>query len=113
MDAVKFLEEIKRLCKQQERCDKCPLYGKCSEADVQQHSDGNAINELVTAVEKWSAEHPRKTRLMDFLEKFPNAHSEQVSHIYPRMFGYCGERKNCVGCDYHGSGECWNLLLEE
>lgn len=91
MDAVKFLKEIKRLCKQQERCEKCLLYGKCSEADTQQDSDSDNINELVTAVEKWPVNHPVKTRLMDFLEKFPNALllSENVPVFYPNVIGYC------------------------
>lgn len=117
MDAVKFLKEIKRLCKQQERCDKCLLYGKCSEADVQQHSDGNAINELVRAVEEWSDEHPAKTRLQDFLEKHPNAPLEHFGApwIRPVNLGYCNS-KNCTGCDMQyskSSAQCWNLPLEE
>ena len=125
MDAVKFLEELERMCDSfggncSEDCEIYKLRVQNKRTDI----IANYIpacdfvvrrdpEECVSIVEKWSAEHPVKTRLMDFVEKFPNAHSEQVSHVYPRVFGYCGERKNCIGCDYHGSGECWHLPLEE
>lgn len=115
MDAVKFLKEIKRLCKQQEHCNKCPLYGKCSETDTQQDSDSDNINELVRAVEEWSAEHPQKTRLMDLLEKFPkfSMGTDNLPMVLPRLFGYC-DRGRCQGCEHQNEEEsCWNLPLEE
>lgn len=73
MDAVEFLKEYHRMCKSVD-CIKCGLYhlnnetgSNCSEY-IEAHPD-----KAVQIVEQWSKEHPRKTRLQDFLEKYPNA----------------------------------------
>lgn len=62
MDAVEFIKERNRMCKSFERCYDCP-------------ADRNACcntskwrEELVTIVEKWSTEHPYKTRQDVFLK---------------------------------------------
>ena len=54
MDAVKFLKEYKRLCDECSSCIKCPLekFEDCIKADPE---------EVVKAVEKWSAYHPLLT----------------------------------------------------
>ena len=67
MDAVKFLIEITRMCRQYPDCHECPLYmKKC-------HLGGRKTvvecREMVAAVEKWSKEHPLKTNGMVILEK--------------------------------------------
>lgn len=71
MDAVKFIEERNRMCKSfGNRCTGCPAYNDgCA---VGQESTLDA-KEQAAIVEKWSAEHPRKTRQSVFLEHWPNA----------------------------------------
>lgn len=71
MDAVKFIEERNRMCKSfGNRCTGCPASNDgCA---VGQESTLDA-KEQAAIVEKWSAEHPRKTRQSVFLEHWPNA----------------------------------------
>lgn len=68
MDAVKFFEEYKRMCDSIGSCDSCPASGQCLYDDTIQNYAG-----VVAITEKWSKEHPRKTRQDVFLEQYPNA----------------------------------------
>lgn len=117
MDAVKFLEELKRLCESKQRCTDCPLSRDTNNDCPLGYPygwKGENTKKAISIVEKWSAEHPMKTRLMDFLEKFPNASlgSSGTPLYLPRPFGYCG-RETCQGCDHWGSSDCWILPVEE
>lgn len=71
MDAVKFIEERKRMCESfGDRCTGCPASnGGCA---VGQESTLDATDQ-VAIVEEWSAAHPRKTRQDVFLEHWPEA----------------------------------------
>ena len=114
MDAVKFLKEQERLCDSNGgNCEDCPLEQQpCLGLNVE-------AEELVSIVEKWSAEHPVKTRLMDFSEKYPKAIDEDGLPViwYPISLGYC-DYDRCGDCP-HGDmsqdqrKQCWNLPLEE
>lgn len=69
MDAKKFWKEFGRMCTSN-LCSECPakdLY--CSMTMAFNNND----TRIVDAVEKWSKEHPRKTRQSVFLELYPNA----------------------------------------
>lgn len=70
MDALEFLKERKRVCYLYDECDKCPFDSKC--LGIINKSD-EELKEIVDITEKWSKEHPRKTRQSVFLEMFPNA----------------------------------------
>lgn len=61
MDAVKFLEERKRMFKNGN-----PVPGL--DIDITYNTE-----KVVKIVEEWSAAHPRKTRQSVFLEQYPNA----------------------------------------
>ena len=66
MDAVQYLKEKGRFCKQYKGCSQCPLY---------EHSNcvcPDSINpaEAVRIVEKWSNEHPIQTNAQKFEEVF-------------------------------------------
>ena len=70
MDALEFLKERKRMCNSYRHCEGCPLEeGKCVVSDVAPDED---YKRIVTAVEQWSKEHPRKTRQSVFLKQYPN-----------------------------------------
>lgn len=73
MDAVKFMKEKDRLCGAYV-CDDCPLLAKGCD-------DSENIEELVEIVEKWSNEHPVKTRADVFREMFPLADSIKLCPI--------------------------------
>lgn len=71
MDALEFLKERKRMCNSYSDCCDCPLG---SSSCVINHNTSDEDNEkIITAVEQWSKEHPRKTRQSIFLEQWPDA----------------------------------------
>lgn len=79
MDALKFIEERNRMCDRYWQadgdCDDCPLVytRECNEMRNMVDDSGKAVGKVVEIVEKWSKEHPRKTRQDVFLEKWPEA----------------------------------------
>lgn len=74
MDAVKFIEERKRMC-YGHPCAGCPLFAvhrleylpDCNEWCM------DHPKESVAVVEKWTEDHPRKTRQSEFLKQYPEA----------------------------------------
>lgn len=101
MDAVKFLQERKRMCR---------TYGNCGNCPLEDENCGGVLNvdaeSLVRAVEEWSAARSHRTRQSVFLEHYPNAKvREGVLAICPQAvegdsynntchYGY----KTCDGC---------------
>lgn len=76
MDAVKFIEERNRMCKSfNDGCKGCPAFNACEDGlccAVDQRSTLDVTAQIVM-VDKWSAEHPVKTRQSVFLEQWPEA----------------------------------------
>ena len=67
MDVLKFFSEFRRMCKSSSDCTKCQYHGdKCDNAI-------ELFGKTVATVEKWSQEHPCKTRQSNLLEMFPTA----------------------------------------
>ena len=89
MDAIEFIKERQRMCKSfGTGCTGCPafnVYGDGICCTVGQKSTIDAAAQ-VAIVEKWSAEHPRKTRQSIFLEQWPNCkiNYDSVINICPR-----------------------------
>lgn len=126
MDAVRFLKEMKRMCKFYESCDECSLknnqFNTCLPSPAGIVLD--FVPDMVNAVEKWSKEHPQKTRLDDFKEKFPNFIQNEIGYpqMLPKSLGYCGAQ-DCLECDYFieqvrdiknsPDCRCWDLPLED
>mgnify|MGYP007099692802 FL=1 len=83
MDAVEFIKERNRMCESFDDdcdCSNCPAYRNncCNTFEWQE--------ELVAIVEKWSIEHPRKTRQDAFLKQWPNvkwSKTEPIIDIRP------------------------------
>lgn len=109
---INFFPELNRLCSSRIECkadaankERCPLYVFCRQPLTIR------AEEIITAVEnlqKWSDEHPKKTYVQDFFEKFPKAQSKSDGTPFVcRKTIYGGE---CTGmeCD-----ECWNEPMEE
>lgn len=74
MDTVRFIEERNRMCKSfNTGCKWCPAFNADDElccCAVGQESTLDATAQ-VAIVEKWSTEHPRKTKQDIFLEQWP------------------------------------------
>lgn len=117
MDALKFLNEVKRMCEFYTKgydCDDCPLCKKdgllcdISELSYDKHT------QVLSLVEKWSKEHPKRTYLSVLLEKFPKTVLNEfgIPSFCPSYLGFkefqdarCGEYERCENC--------WNKEYKE
>lgn len=71
MDALEFLKERNRMCKSYETCVGCSLEGdRCT---ISRSTSDEEYERIITTVEQWSKEYPRKTRQSVFLEQWPEA----------------------------------------
>lgn len=121
MEAEKFLKEWKRMC------------GACSENEIDcsdecgfmKEFSGNRYDDIecwrcallfhdraVKAVSDWAAAHPAKTRLTDFIGKYPNAPKREdgTPIVCAAAIGYgsfCS-----VGIYHKTCRDCWNQPLE-
>lgn len=83
MDAMEFLSEAKRMCDHNTGpCETCAANEFCGFTPEFPSSFGETtqMQKMVELVEKWSKEHPRKTRQYVFLEQWPNA---KVTDCFP------------------------------
>lgn len=96
MDAVKFIEEHRRMYK---------VTGK----HLPTLAEGIPAEDVVKEVEEWAAAHPRKTRQSVFLEQYPEARigDDGVLHVGPcsisashrNVSGSCATmRRECKDC---------------
>ena len=81
MDAVEYLKEAIRICNTTNDCKECPF--RNLKATFPCHSWVDSVDaanpeKAVEIVEKWAAEHPKKTRKSEFLKTFPNANPEDI-----------------------------------
>lgn len=116
MDALEFLMERKRMCNSYSGCCDCPLRSiHC----VINHATSDEDHErIVTAVEQWSKEHPRKTRQSVFLEQYPNVmlNTNGIIDIPPcrmdtKQHPFNGKdccNKSCEACKH----EFWSQEVE-
>lgn len=95
MDAVKFIEEWNRMLKVE---GKAPCIEFCTTRTPE---------ETVFSVEKWSSEHPRKTRQSVFLEQWPEAELDEHGCLMLCPLTVSAEHRNrhgdcttlvCSGC---------------
>lgn len=102
MDAVKFIEERKRMCESfGMSCKGCPAFGTDEDAlccAVEKESSLDATAQIAI-VEEWSAEHPRKTRQDVFLEQCPEANLDKydILQICPTEL-FSAYRSDKPGC---------------
>lgn len=117
MDALEFLIERKRVCKSYNACNKCPF--ERVNCDLGTNVPNEEYKRIITIVEKWSKEHPRKTRQSVFLEQYPEAKmgADGVLQICPRVvsashrnaLGTCARTKmQCPDC----RSEFWDQEVE-
>lgn len=123
MDALEFLIEWKRMCKAQGGCNLCPLNTENSMLRSLHTCSfylKNFPEQSIVIVEKWSKEHPSKTILQDFLEKYPKALVEDGAFpaVCPFQLGYETESEKdknayCESTARDSCRMCWNRPLEE
>ena len=112
MDALKFFKEFDRMCNyySNENCRGCPRETEptCGITDL----GPEGIKKLINDVDQWSKEHPQRTRLQDFREKYPNVSMETdgTPAICCIDLGYRKEdcdpiKESCV--------DCWNMPVED
>lgn len=108
MDAVEFLKEKERMCRSYncESCVKCPcedinngFYMTCEDLEIKNPE------EFVAIIEKWSVEHPVKTRQSELLKMFPGTriNLDGVIDIDPCFFDkkiehHCEKYDSCDDC---------------
>ena len=98
MDAVKYLEEKQRMCGSCD-CGNCEMsYTINGTGLVCRKFESAEAKKAVAIVEKWSVEHPRKTRKDVFREMFPNADVEGICP-YALWGGICVRKSNKCSCD--------------
>lgn len=107
MDAIEFIKEKKRMCKSYSSCtDTCLIRKSMDES--RSTCIGYCFEypeKAVAIVERWSAEHPAKTRQSEFLKMFPNAKvgNSNAIEICPKIIDttlgrYCDSEKKCCDC---------------
>lgn len=119
MDAVKYLKEKWRMIENLEsgsvkgctisKCAICPLsIDNNKTLKLCPEFERTEPETAVEIVEKWSKEHPQKTILQDFLERYPNATlSSKGVPIYCAL--HLGYLDKCEAI----CSDCWNRPLVE
>lgn len=111
MDAVEFIKERNRMCNSMESCSQCP-FNEMGYCDL----DTEDPEKLVALVEQWSQEHPQKTMMQDFFEKYPNAPKRRdgAPILCPDQCGY-EKQRYCVEVnrDVKECSQCWSRPMEE
>ena len=119
MEAVEFLKEYNRMCDSECSCYACDyrneLINHIKFIGEFEHETCLMLTMenpefSVKYVEQWSKEHPKKTRLKDFLDKYPNAPTNKQGFPNKICVINLGHViKECVG----NCSICWNEPLEE
>lgn len=109
-----FIKEYARMC-QANACRTCPLMAQLTEDEIdcidflESHPDKS-----VYIVQRWSDEHPQKTFLTDFIEKYPKAplgENGVPSNFCPYHLGLIS-KISFNDCP-HYCAQCWNTPINE
>ena len=107
MDAVEFFKTANRLCKNQRRCEECPIHKNDIGCMVGFDDDSiKSIEETVSKVEQWEKDHQVKTRQSELFKLFPGVKIDDgviafcPSNFLPKVerSSYCEKHKNCEEC---------------
>ncbi len=69
MNAIKYWKEVLRMCESYKNCDECPLNDLNVVFPCKSNKTSGEIcdpEKVVEIVEKWAAEHLKKTRQSEF-----------------------------------------------
>lgn len=118
---IDFFAEAKRLCDSRTGCtadvankEQCPLFAFCEHPGITRGAE--YAKKLIENLQKWSNEHPKKTYVQDFFEKFPNAPKDKSAKgEYPDACrnliygGGCPKIELRIDCCY----KCWNEPMND
>ena len=115
MDAVEYLKNQGRMCKEIKNCDNCSL-GKAVDATNSFDCNDYGISypeEAVAIVEQWAKEHPVKTYKDKLFELFPKMKELPIERVYCKLHMFEGE--NCPKLDWNieDCQACWNEEYKE
>ena len=108
MEFKEAMQIFNKICEGRDLCEGCVLEGNCIVLD---RCDIERAEETLV---KWAAEHPEKTRMDDFFEKFSKATRDEdgVPSVCARDIGCLSKcpsaPDNLVTCS-----DCWRRTLEE
>ena len=102
------IKDFARMCMAYEFCSACPL-GKAKNVHsiVCQRFLYEKTDEADRIITEWCKEHPEKTYLQDFLEKFPGAGLKDDGlplACRADLYGTC----KCIVCK-----DCWNEVMPD
>lgn len=101
-----YAHEVMRMCKQTS-CENCLIiHGECISLSIK-----DITKERIDIVQKWSDEHPEKTRKEAYLEIFPKLEALRDNVVcFDDCFPCFIELIGKGGCDAEEKtcGECWN-----
>ena len=113
---MNILKEWQRMCRamsdEKEVCSyDCPIAGNCliTCESIESITEID-IEDMEQKIRKWAEEHPRKTYLQDFKEKFPKANEDRIPgwccvEVIYKENRECVPDRNCV--------DCWNRPMED
>ena len=111
MEAFEFLKEKKRMCNAYSDpyngCCDCPFVESC--CVISNITPDEDLKKMITVVEQWSKDHPRKTRQSVFLKQYPEAEIDvngvvklcptPISKSHRNIYGSCPHvGVNCYDC---------------
>ena len=104
MNAIEFLEKIRIICEHHLNCDDgCPLK---TWYDKNLYSLSEDPKKVIEVVEKWTNEHPVKTRQSEFLKMFPRVRTSDDGVIYMDPCDVDTSYENENGCDNIPCRDC-------
>lgn len=111
-----FLSERQRMCDSYKHgCGNCALReaSRYTEHTCSDYTYNNP-DKAVGIIQKWSDEHPPKTRLDDIKERCPNVplDGEGFPCFKPVMLGYCDNCDRCQNWKKPDTRNCWNEPLD-
>lgn len=117
MEFIEAFKIVKRMCEDDiGDCIDCPLSIDNNNTKENCYDFMMAYPEEAEEIlTKWAEEHPQKTILKDFLEKYPNAYLDKDGipmGTCPYYLGYDDSDK-CIYDDVTRCKKCWNRPLED
>ena len=114
ISAIEYFKTKSRMTKKCViNCQECPLSNLNNGTNFGcAQLEANNPKKAIEIVYNWNKEHPEKTIMQDFFEKFPNAPRGKngVPICCPNHCGYTDENEGCS--EHDNCFECWNRPIE-
>lgn len=114
MGAMEYFKTKNRMtkgCSDPNCCFQCPLSFEFNGMNIYCRAFEKSYPEkAIEIVYNWGKEHPEKTMMQDFFEKFPNTQKDGqgVPELCPFLLGYTNENT----CKFDDCFKCWSRPIE-